>query len=121
MINMEIKWESNSRVKSLAAEGKINQEDIIEKTQTHRFPTKSATVRMARVREKKPSVTIHIRGEGTTKTNNFNNYSYVYSNVLRVNFGDWLDVCSVSGDLDGEYDFSDVDKVVKKVADILKS
>ena len=118
---MQIKWESNSRVKNLAGQGKIDPEDIIKRTQTNNFPAESATVRMAKVREQEPLVTIHIRGVGTKRTNSFNNYSWISSPVMRVNFGGgWNEYC-VSGELDGRYDFADVDQVVKEVADTLKS
>ena len=90
---MQIKWESNSRVKNLAGQGKIDPEDIIKRTQTNNFPAESATVRMAKVREQEPLVTIHIRGVGTKRTNSFNNYSWISSPVMRVNFGGGWNEC----------------------------
>ena len=118
---MKIKWESNSRVQNLAGQGKIDPEDIIKRTQTNNFPAETATVRMAKVREQEPWVTIHIRGAGVKRTNNFNNYSWIAAPVMRVNFGSWANEYCVSGELDGRYDFADVDQVVKEVATILKS
>ena len=118
---MKLKWESNSRVKNLAALGKINQEDIIKRTTTNNFPAETATVRMAKVREQEPWVTIHIRGEGKERTNNYNNYKWFACTTMRVNFGSWANEYCVSGELDGRYDFADVDEVVKEVADTLKT
>ena len=60
---MKIKWEKNSISKSLAQQGKIKDEDIIEKTQTQNFPAEVATVRIHRVNQKHPNVTLHIRGK----------------------------------------------------------
>ena len=118
---MKLKWESNSRVKNLAALGEINQEDIIKRTTTDRFPEETATVRMAKVREQEPFVTIHIRGKGTARTNHYNGYQFTYAPTMRVNFGGGWNEYGVSGELDGYYDFDDVDEVVKKVADTLKT
>ena len=50
---MKIKWESNSRAKALASEGKIKSEDIIPRTTTDNFPTDAVTVRMANMSKKK--------------------------------------------------------------------
>ena len=118
---MEIKWESNSRVQNLAGQGKIDPEDIIKRTQTDKFPAETATVRMAKVRAKEPCVTIHIRGAGVKKTNNFAKYSWISASVLRVTYGDWGNEYTVSGELDGRYDFADVDQVVKRVVQTLES
>ena len=49
---MIIKWEKNSRVNRLVAEGKIRDEDVISRTQTDNFPAEAATVRLAKVRDK---------------------------------------------------------------------
>ncbi len=118
---MQIKWESNSRVQNLAGQGKIDPEDIIKRTTTDNFPAETATVRMAKVREKEPWVTIHIRGKGTSKTNHYNGYQWTSCSTMRVNFGSWANEYCVSGELDGRYDFAEVDQVVKEVADTLKS
>ena len=117
---MDIKWESNTRVKNLAGQGKIDPKDIIKRTQTDKFPVESATVRMAKVNAKEPHVTIHIRGAGTKRTG-YNNYSWISSPVMRVTYGDWGNQYTVSGDLDGRYDFADVDQVVKQVVQTLES
>ena len=49
---MIIKWEKNSRVNRLAAEGKISDEDVIARTQTDKFPVDAATVRIQNVKSK---------------------------------------------------------------------
>ena len=43
---MVIKWEKNSRVSRLAAEGKISDGDVIARCRTDEFPAEVATVRM---------------------------------------------------------------------------
>jgi len=78
---MELKWEKNSRVVGLVNQGKIDAKDVIPKTQTANFPYEMATVRLAKVREKNPFVTVHIRGK------EINNGLYSYGTTCRVNFG----------------------------------
>ena len=112
---MKIKWETNSRVKELAADGLINHEDIIPRTNTNNFPSNTATVRLKDVRAKRPWVTVHIRGEGQSKTNNYNNYTWIHAVTMRVNFGHEYRDYSLSGELHGALDFTEVDEVVKKV------
>ena len=65
----------------LVNQGKIDFEDVIPKTQTANFPYEMATVRLAKVREKHPFVTVHIRGKES------NNGLYSYDPTCRVNFG----------------------------------
>ena len=60
---MKLKWETNSRVKSLASMGLIQSEDIIDRTSTDKFPSNTITVRLKDVRAQKPWVTLHVRGE----------------------------------------------------------
>ena len=47
----------------LVNQGKIDAKDVIERTQTHNFPAEAATVRLRKVRDKYPFVTVHIRGK----------------------------------------------------------
>ena len=91
--NMDLTWESNSRVKNLVGRC-IYAEDIIPRCKTMDFPTDAATVRLARVREKNPHVVIHIRGKGQQKSypywdyqSNTQNYqTYTHANTLRLGF-----------------------------------
>ena len=115
---MEIKWESNSKVKHLSGLGLIKRENIIPRTKTKDFPADCATVRMKNVRSKRPWTTIHIRGETAQRTN-WSGYNYVHAPTMRVHFGhDYRDY-SVNGELHGALDFSEVDQVVKDVRKIM--
>ena len=112
---MEIKWDSNSRAKHLAAIGKIKYEDIIPRTQTDKFPFEAATVRLAKVREKRPFVTVHIRGKGTKSQ-----WGGYYGPTCRVNFGgSWQgktnDFMDSNGQLEEGLTWLDVHNVVEKV------
>ncbi len=111
---MNIKWENNSRVGRLLAEGKIRDEDIIQRTSTDNFPEEAATVRIANVRAKKPFVTVHIKGKKKAHSSQYN--SWDYSTTMRVNMGgshcDWK---GVNGELDSDLTFEDVHNVVTKV------
>jgi hypothetical protein len=120
---MDIKWESNSRVKDFAGRGLIDPKDIIKRTQTDKFPMETATVRMANVRAKEPFVTIHFRGKGQQRSNTFNNYSWIAAPTMRVNWGGgWsYNTYGVNGELDGRMDFTEVDRIVKQVAQIIES
>ena len=112
---MKVKWETNSRVKRMAAAGLIDPSDIIPRTTTDSFPENEATVRLKDVRAKRPWVTIHIRGEGQSRTNSWNGYTWVHATTMRVNFGHEYRDYSLSGELHGALDFSEVDQVVKEV------
>ena len=93
MSNMQVKWESNSRVKNLVGRG-IEAGDIIPRSKTMDFPAATATVRLAKVREKNPHVVIHIRGKGQKKSYPYFDYqsniqkthTYTHANTLRLGF-----------------------------------
>jgi hypothetical protein len=116
---MKIKWESNSRVKGLMAEGKIKAEDIVKKTQTYNFETETCTVRMARPREKTPYITLHIRGK-SNKRNYGGGQTYECAETCRVNFGGHYDnsMCS-NGILEEGLDWQDVHNLVEKVKGVM--
>ena len=118
---MKIKWESNSRAKALAAEGKIEYEDIIARTQTENFPAGTCTVRMAKPREKVPFITLHIRGKSKQRTYSWNNQTYECAETCRVNFGGSYDemMCS-NGNLDEELSWQDVHNLVTKVKEAME-
>ena len=119
---MKIKWESNSRAKALASEGKIKSEDIIPRTTTDNFPTGAVTVRMANMSKKVPFITLHVRGN-PVKTKGWNGHSFTYAKTMRVNMGgDWYaanGVKGVSGELDNSISFEEVGRVVAKVTDLM--
>ena len=119
--NIKIKWESNSRVKALAAQGKIKDEDIIPRTQTDNFPAGTTTVRMSKPREKYPFVTLHIRGKSNVRAYPYGNgQTYECAETCRVNFGGSYDntMCS-NGLLDEEYTWQDVHNLVEEVKEVM--
>ena len=117
---MKIKWESNNLVKSLASMGKIKHEDIIPRTTTDKFPADTATVRLAKVNEKKPFVTVHIRGKSKQRTNSWNNFTYECAETCRVNLGGgYNNGMSSNGGLDEDLNWMDVHNVVEEVKEAL--
>ncbi len=118
---IDIKWERNSRVMALVAQNRIDFDDVIPRTQTDKFPSETCTVRMARMNEKIPFITLHIRGKGVTKTNTYNNYTWTNSHTCRVNFGGSYDstMCS-NGLLDEDYSWQDVHNLVEEVKEVME-
>ena len=123
---MVIKWEKNSRVERLVAEGKIRDEDVIPRTQTDNFPAEAATVRLAKVREKNPNVTIHIRGP-KEHTKSWNGHGFEYALTCRVNLGgtQWRGngpnmTMNSNGELHQDYDWQDVHNIVTKVKEAME-
>ena len=123
---MIIKWEKNSRVNRLVAEGKIRDEDIIPRTQTDKFPMEAATVRLAKVKEKNPNITIHIRGP-KEQTKSWNGNAFEWATTCRVNFGGlhWQTnnanmTMSSNGELHEDYDWQDVHNVVTRVKEAME-
>ena len=115
---MKLKWEKNTRVMDLVNRGKIDFEDVIERTQTASFPYEMATVRLAKVREKHPFVTVHIRGKEVK------NGLYSYGTTCRVNFGgDWQgktnDFMDSNGQLDEGLTWLDVHDLVERTKQAL--
>ena len=114
---MKIKWESNSRVKSLVVDGKIKDEDIIPRTKTENFPAETCTVRMAKPREKVPFITLHIRGKSKQRSYHWSpKVVYECAETCRVNFGGRFNnmMCS-NGNLDEDYTWQDVHNLVEEV------
>ena len=118
---MNIKWESNSRVKSLVLDGRIKDEDIIPRTSTEKFPPETCTVRMARPREKVPFITLHIRGKSKQRTFGWMNHAVECAETCRVNFGGNYDSMMCSNcNLDENLSWLDVHEVVERVKETLK-
>ena len=117
MIQMQIKWERNSRALALEAQGKIKGEDIIPRTTTDNFPAEMATVRMQRVSEKNPHVVVHIRGKSKQQQNLWNGNAYESANTCRVTVSShWgSDTMCSNGDLDEDLSWLDVHNVVTKI------
>jgi len=117
---MELKWEKNSRVLSLVTQGKIKDKDIIPRTTTDKFPAGAATVRLAKVNEKKPFVTVHIRGKSKQRTNSWNNFTYECAETCRINLGGSHDNGMASnGGLDEDLSWMDVHNVVEEVKEAM--
>ncbi len=117
---MKIKWVTNSRVKALADFGIINEEDIIPRGSTSAYPAETATVAMRDVAMEKPWVSVHIRGKEHTQ-----HYSTGYTGkwiaaiTMRVNFGHDYQHKSLSGELCETLDFAEVDRVIKRVQNVM--
>jgi len=121
---MKIKWESNSRVKFLEAQGKIKSSDIIPRTRTYDFPAGVVTVRMARMKDKVPAVTLHIRGKSRLRTYSWNKDTYECASTCRVNFGgSWQGKLNTAMDSNGELDenltWLDVHNAVEEVKEVM--
>tara|TARA_Y100000310_G_C20607814_1_gene776431 strand:+ start:455 stop:811 length:357 start_codon:yes stop_codon:yes gene_type:complete len=117
---MKLKWEKNTRVMDLVNQGKIDFEDVIPRTQTANFPAETATVRLAKVREKHPFVTVHIRGK-----NQPNQWGYINAPTCRINFGgQWQGkkntAMDSNGDLDENLTWLDVHNVVERTKQALE-
>ena len=116
---MTIKWESNSRVKSLAS---IKAEDIIPRTTTMQFPAKTATVRLHKVRDKHPHVTIHFKGKSQLKTRSYwdwhsqsqKTHTWDMAETMRFNFKLGDD----SFNMNGEMNFADLDEIMSTVNEV---
>ena len=102
----------------MAAQGKIKFEDIVARSRTDEFLDEAATVRMHKVRDKDPFVTVHIRGKNKTQTRPWGSWNY--ATVCRVNLGGGYtnSMCS-NGDLDEDYTWQDVHNVVEKVKEAM--
>tara|TARA_Y100000310_G_scaffold267099_1_gene278925 strand:+ start:1257 stop:1625 length:369 start_codon:yes stop_codon:yes gene_type:complete len=121
---MNIKWEKNSTVSRLAAEGKIRDEDVIAHCRTDEFPAGAATVRLRNVRDKNPTVTVHIRGKSRQRPY-WNGGTYECASTCRVNFGgSWQGkpntVMDSNGELDENLNWLDVHNVVTKVKEAME-
>ena len=117
---MKIKWERNSRVLSLVAQGKIKGEDIIPRSSTADFPKETATVRIQRVAEKKPHVVIHIKGAAKSRQPLYSSQNHTWATTCRVTLaGAWGDTMCSNGDLDEDYSWQDVHNVVEEVKEVM--
>ena len=119
---MIIKWEKNSRVSRLAAEGKISDEDVIARCRTDEFPAEMATVRIQKVKDKVPYVVVHIRGKSKQRKL-WNGHDYECASTCRVTLaGIWGGQpfgMSSNGELDEDYDWQDVHNAVEEVKEVM--
>ena len=113
-------WEKNSRAVSMANQGKIEHKDIVSRSRTDEFLDEAATVRLHRVRDKNPFVTIHIRGKNKQQTNS-HGFSWRYAPVCRINLGgSYTNTMCSNGDLAEEYNWQDVQNLVEKTKTALE-
>ena len=119
---MVIKWEKNSRVNRLAAEGKISDEDVIARGSTENFPADAATVRIQNVKAKNPHVVVHIRGKSKPRTMSWNNQTYEMAATCRVTLASqWgSDMRCSNGDLDEDLNWLDVHNIVTRVKEVME-
>ena len=118
---MKIKWERNSRALNLAVQGKIKHEDILPRSRTDEFPTEAATVRIQKVSEKNPDVTIHIRGKSRVQKL-WNGHAYECADTCRVNVSSpYRDgkTMSSNGELDEDLNWLDVHNAVIEVKEAM--
>ncbi len=115
---MKLKWERNSRVLGLAAQDKIKDEDIIDRTTTDNFPAETATVRMQRLSEKQPHTVLHIRGKSKQRPY-WNGGTYECAMTCRVTLNNTWDGqsfgMSSNGELDEDLSWLDVHNIVAEV------
>jgi hypothetical protein len=120
---IHIKWEKNSRVNRLAAEGKIKEEDVLPRSRTDEFPAEVATVRMQKLSDKVPYVVVHIRGKSKQRKL-WNGHDYECAMTCRVTLaGIWGGqpfAMSSNGELDEDYDWQDVHNVVTRVKEAME-
>ena len=116
---MKLKWETNSRVKSLASMGLIQPEDIINRTSTDNFPVNTITVRLKDVRARKPWVTLHVRGEAKQHHGPAGANWGLYAKTARINFGHEYNDYSLSGEHDGELSLKEIGEVLEKVQQVM--
>ena len=90
-----------------------------------KFPTEAATGRLAKVKEKNPFITIHIRGP-KKQSKSWNGNSFEYATTCRVNLGGlhWQTnnanmTMSSNGELDENYDWQDVHNIVTRVKEAM--
>ena len=119
---MIIKWEKNSRVSRLAAEGKISDGDVIARCRTDEFPAEVATVRMQKLSDKVPHVVVHIRGKAKPRQL-WNGQTYECAMTCRVTlagiWGGQFFGMSSNGELDEDYDWQDVHDIVTRVKEAM--
>jgi hypothetical protein len=112
---MKIKWELNSRVKQMAADGIIDSNDVIKRTTTNNFPAGFATVRLQQVANKNPWVTLHIKGHSRT-TKDWNGGNCTWATTMRASWGlQYRANANLSGELCETLTFQDVHDAVTKV------
>ena len=107
----------------LVSQGKIDFEDVIERTQTDKFPVEAATVRLRKVRDKHPFVTVHIRGKSDVRTHSWG--SLEYAPTCRINFGgQWQgtpnEFMDSNGQLEEGLTWLDVHNVVERTKEALE-
>ena len=118
---MNIKWVSNSRVKRMVANGTINEEDVIPRGSTANYPPECATVAMRDVVQRRPWLSVHIRGAEQKQSNQWTGHNWIAAQTMRVNFGHDYKHKSLSGELSQELDFAEVDRAIKQIESAMEA
>ena len=109
----------------LADIGKIDHEDVIPHTTTDNFPSDAITIRMQRMTQKAPNITLHIRGKTKMRSNWNKTYTYNAATTARVNMhygqiaSNWDGCYSLSGELDADITFQDIHNAVTRVKEVM--
>ena len=112
-MNQKIFWEKNSRIK-----GVVPKEQIIEKTQTHKFPCGAVTIRMSNVNDSNPTAVAYFHGKQAKGTSwNGSNYTYAETKLM-VTFDKDKEGYSFNGGLKS-YSLQDLKEVLDSVRETL--
>ena len=117
---IKLYWEHNSRVNHLKSRGEIKESHVIKRTQTDSFPKNAATVRMRDIASNKPWITVHFLGEVKSQTTNWRAGGWTFHKAARVQYGRDYNGYALSGDLDEDFSFTQVDEIMKKVKKVLE-
>jgi hypothetical protein len=109
---------------ALAANGKIDYEDIIDRTTTDNFPAEAATVRMQKLSDKVPCTVVHIRGKSKQRKLWNGSGTYECAMTCRVTlagiWGGQFFGMSSNGELDEDLTWLDVHNIVNRVKEAME-
>jgi len=107
-------WEKNSRIKGI-----VPKEQIIEKTQTHKFPCEAVTIRMSNVNDKNPTAVAYFHGKEAKGTSwNGSNYTYA-ENKLMVSLRKEGNGYNFNGSIIDFFSLQDLKEVLDSVRETL--
>lgn len=107
-------WEKNSRIKGI-----VPKEQIIDKTQTHKFPCGAVTIRMSNVNDKNPTAIAYFYGKQAKGTSwNGSNYTYA-ENKLMVSLTKEGNGYNFNGSIIDFFSLQDLKEVLDSVRETL--
>ncbi len=113
-MNQKIFWEKISRIKGI-----VPKEQIIEKTQTHKFPCEAVTIRMSNVNDKNPTAVAYFHGKEAKGTSwNGSNYTYA-ENKLMVSLTKEGNGYNFNGSIIDFFSLQDLKEVLDSVRETL--